>query len=746
MHSLGKLVQVWEAPSISHRDATSSLHPPILATLGEQRSLEGDKTRSFPCISDSGGAPASEDSSQAPSSWHFSDALEEPLLEEELSKQAQQLRQHKHEIESLKIEVRQLGLLIDSFAKTDHDFLELRKRKGEQAESFSSLHGPGGAPALIGSCFQAASSLKNAEPVKHELSQKAPHNIQLLAAVLSLQEVIEHLEALIQSDSFYQNAYNTLGQDSVRAKACKSKLGKGKGEHNRVDIQKQQQNKLKTLGQNKQLLEGQLRHDLDNQQKTNSFEQLRLGEHKNKENSLQKDEAETKAAEACTARGAAYSAKPQEEQQLLTKWCNNAGRACWFQTQQPLQHHKTRACKTRTCKKTRKKQQQPAAASANELHIGSNSSLGIGEQQPMGSLEQQTLACKTPKQSEEQAWRILVDTGSELSVAPWSFAEESLLSPLEEAIELHTATGEAITTFGMRTVQLECSGFSFIMDFVIADVTQPLLGLGSLIRENLSLQLDSHLGYQLRNLAGEQVQLEHSGQQIYLVAYPGKLNLESCLVGNLLDNSLMPDKKLEHNMSLDHAKQEVQDQGGANSFTLDSDDEPEQLRNKQALGTTALPEQVTEGVACKKGPKKPSATGASQQPSLEKQKQKGQSQADKLRALQTTSFIAKVQLDLLTQDPENSLGELESRDLSIRIFLTLSLMRQWQLKTTRLRTASPQHASTQLRSLGLRISEVDKQIFFGDQLGVMIHKNEMIIGEKSLRRNALCISFLLAYS
>ena len=304
MHSLGKLVQDWKAPSISHRDASFSLHGPILATLGEQRSLEGNKARSFPCISDSGGAPASEDSSQATSSWHFFDALEEPLLEEELSQQTQQLRNHKHEIESLKIEVRQLGLLIDSFAKTDHDFLELRKRKGEQTESFSSLHVPGGAPAFIGSCFQAASRLENAEPVRHEASQKSPHNTQFLAAVVRLHEAIEHFEALIQSDSFNQNAYtlgleflrtkvvdNKLDQESVREEACKNKLGKGKGEHSRVDIPEQQQNKLRTLGQNKQLLEGQLRHDLDNQQKTNSFEQLRLGQHKNKEKNLQKEEA-----------------------------------------------------------------------------------------------------------------------------------------------------------------------------------------------------------------------------------------------------------------------------------------------------------------------------------------------------------------------------------------------------------------------------------------------------------------------
>ena len=337
------------------------------------------------------------------------------MLEEELSKQTQQRTQLQHEIESLKIEVGQLGLLIDSFSKTDANFLELRQRKGKQAESFSSLDGPGGAPALIGSCFQAASSLENAEPVKHEFSQKSPHNTQLLAAVTSLHEAVVHIEALIQSDSFNKSASNTLGlellrtkvvdnkldQECVRDKACKNKLGKGKGEHNRVDIPEQQQNnKLKDLGQNKQLLEGQLRHDLETQQKNNNFEQLRLGEHKNKQKSLQQDEAETKAAEACTARSEAYSAKPQEKQQLLTEWCNT-GRACWFPTQQPLQHHKTRACKSK-----RKKQQQTAAASNHELHIGSNNSLGIGEQQPMGSLEHQTLACDSPRQSEEQAWRI----------------------------------------------------------------------------------------------------------------------------------------------------------------------------------------------------------------------------------------------------------------------------------------------------------------------------------------------------
>ena len=191
------------------------------------------------------------------------------MLEEELSKQAQQLTQLQHEVDSLKMDVRHLVLLNDSFDKCDRDIPELRKREGKQARSFSSLYGPGGAPAFMGSCFQAASSLENAEPVEHELSHPSPHTTQLLAAVDSLHKAV-HLEALVQSDSFNKSAYNTLGlellrtevvdnkldQECVRDKVCKSKLGKGKGEHNRRDIPKQQQNKLRNLGQNKQLLEG----------------------------------------------------------------------------------------------------------------------------------------------------------------------------------------------------------------------------------------------------------------------------------------------------------------------------------------------------------------------------------------------------------------------------------------------------------------------------------------------------------
>ena len=90
------------------------------------------------------------------------------------------------------------------------------------------------------------------------------------------------------------------------------------------------------------------------------------------------------------------------------------------------------------------------------------------------------------------------------------------------------------------------------MSFVIADVEQPLLGLGSLLREGFSLHLDSKLGHHLGNNLGDKIQLEQRGLQIYLVACPAELGLSPCMVGNLLQHSLLPDSNnLVHEVCLD---------------------------------------------------------------------------------------------------------------------------------------------------------------------------------------------------
>ena len=151
-----------------------------------------------------------------------------------------------------------------------------------------------------------------------------------------------------------------------------------------------------------------------------------------------------------------------------------------------------------------------------------------------------------------------------------------------------------------------------------------------------------------------------------------------------------------------------------------------------------MPKQVARKPACKNTAckigtkKKPSAQEASQQHSLRKPKQKGHQEAvGKLR------FFEQMELALLTpEDPKSSLQEQASKDLSLRILLTLSLMKRWQLTTTRSRTTWPQQEelTRQLRSLGLRTSEVDKRIFVGDQLGVMIHENTTMIGGEKLQQ------------
>ena len=275
------------------------------------------------------------------------------------------------------------------------------------------------------------------------------------------------------------------------------------------------------------------------------------------------------------------------------------------------------------------------------------------------------------------------------------------------------------------------------MSFVIADVEQPLLGVSSLLGEKLSLYLSSNLGHHLVNTAGEKTQLEQRGQQIYLVACPTELGLTHCMIGNLLDGSLvLEDENLVQRLA---SEEEVLDEGGATSFSLESFEQQPQDKNKPALGT-ALPKQVAEKTACKdkRTKRKPSAQEASQQHSLRKQKQKGQQEAvSKLRSMQKTRFIERMELALLTpEDPKSSLSEQASKDLSLRILLTLSLMKKWQLTTTRIRTALPQQTQVarQLRSLGLRTSEVDNQIFVGDQLCVMIHDKDMMIGGEKLKQ------------
>ena len=156
-----------------------------------------------------------------------------------------------------------------------------------------------------------------------------------------------------------------------------------------------------------------------------------------------------------------------------------------------------------------------------------------------------------PFSKASKTWGILVDTGAATSVAPKSFASDIELSPAPPTLQLTTATGKAIQTFGVRRVHLHTEGLSFQVAFVIADVVTPFLGLDSLLHERLSLHLGDSKHF-LVAPGGEKTKLEHKGKHLYLIACPSQLG-SSNLISSSLSNVvgfLPSDMQLDHDDAL----------------------------------------------------------------------------------------------------------------------------------------------------------------------------------------------------
>ena len=161
------------------------------------------------------------------------------------------------------------------------------------------------------------------------------------------------------------------------------------------------------------------------------------------------------------------------------------------------------------------------------------------DNQPMLSLEHQSQASTQPAyttptytiaqldsfesaSSTAETWGILVDTGAATSVAPQSFASDIELSSAPSTLQLSTATGQDIKTYGLRKVHLQSRGLSLEVSFVIADVVTPLLGLDIIIKDRLSLQVEHDSQHVLVNPAGDRTQLEHMGRHLYTIACPSQ--------------------------------------------------------------------------------------------------------------------------------------------------------------------------------------------------------------------------------
>ena len=152
--------------------------------------------------------------------------------------------------------------------------------------------------------------------------------------------------------------------------------------------------------------------------------------------------------------------------------------------------------------------------------------------------------------STAETWGILVDTGAATSVAPQSFASDIELSPAPSTLQLSTATGQDIKTYGLRKVHLQSRGLSLEVSFVIADVVTPLLGLDIIIKDRLSLQVEHDSQHVLVNPAGDRTQLEHMGRHLYMIACTSQHGLSQCIIGNLSQviGFLPEDKELHEKM------------------------------------------------------------------------------------------------------------------------------------------------------------------------------------------------------
>ena len=366
-----------------------------------------------------------------------------------------------------------------------------------------------------------------------------------------------------------------------------------------------------------------------------------------------------------------------------------------------------------------------------------NNSLG-SEDQTLGNNKQ---ACRCPSNSNNHsfglrtkntaAWSILVDTGAAISLAPWGFAQDVELSPVESTLQLRSVNGSLIELYGRRTLQLCAPNLCVLVSFVIANVSQALIGMDILFSNHLSL-LRSFNEFYLVNAAGALTQLHPRGQLLYLEACPAKFGFSNCRGSNLqtMQASLLNDKGRTQDEALATS-------GGASHDSLPLENlREQQAKNTAPLGTTtALPEKGAKRRR-KKKKKKPAAEEASQDISQRSLEQQGQKPATtQLRSLEKPRIIDELEMVAEKEESNNSLGSIDLQQLSLRILLTLSLSNKWLITTTRAREACSQDAlGEQLRNIGLGQHKMQPNIFCGDELVILLDQTCILIGGSEMQQ------------
>ena len=605
----------------------------------------------------------------------------------------------------------------------------------QDAESFSNQ---GGAPAFRmyseSSASNSAFFSEGHVSLRHKLSEVAT---KLSVMVACLQECVSTLVEL-QSDSFNQQDAQLERRESSLGSLTSRNLG-----NNSNNKQEEERSSLGEFTPRTCKSKSEEGAHSDEGAHPEKLEQDELEQ----EEAKQQEQREAAEAKQLTAQQTGpeqqqqqqQQQKPQEEKQKKLpkhkKWCNicwkkgHTTEACWYNYQQHSQQHQ-QAWITPS-----QMQQQTAAASVATPELRQQHAYPQPQQDTKNSLGQH-------KNIGEDSWAtILVDTGAAISVAPRSFAPGIPLQALERPVELRTATGVRIPIFGKKTMQLLASPLCLEVSFVIAEVTTPILGVDTLLRENLSLRFEG-CQQQLVHASGVCTQLTQEGKLLYLRALPVQVGSPIFMIGSLLQDSILPENKLEPTalgVRATLSKEEVLDKGGASdhSFSQENLDKEHNLgKNKTALGPAPLqPLGAQTAYTAKKN--KPSAKESShQQLGLKRKKQSGHPAASKLRNWQQTRSIKEIELALMAAEERNSLDPDTRSDLSFRFLLTFSLVNQWQLTKAEVGTAYPARpeSTISMEDLGLRAFAADSNIFLGEQLAIMRFQGELLIGGAQLEQ------------
>ena len=249
----------------------------------------------------------------------------------------------------------------------------------------------------------------------------------------------------------------------------------------------------------------------------------------------------------------------------------------------------------------------------------------------------------------------------------------------------------------------------------------------------LSLIRTSFEEYYLVNSLGAKTRLQPRGLQLYMPACPQELGLSTLRGSSFQDHSesLLDDKGRTQ-------EEACTSSGGAcdHSFSLENLRQ-QQAKNTAILGTTTACQEKGAKRKKRRKKKKPSARKASQDPVDQRSfEQKGQQPAaSQLRNLEKLRLIKEIEL---AAEKPHSLSNKERQEISLRILLTLSLRQKWQLTMTRATTACSEDAlGKHLRSLGLDQNKMDQNLFSGDELVILIHKRDILIGGSELQQEDL---------